>query len=357
MASKNRYGVILAGGRGARFWPLSRRKRPKQLLPFLSERSLLQETVARLRPLIPPERIWVLANEELRRAVIRQLPEVPARQVLAEPVARNTAPAIGLAAEVIRQNDPDAVLGIFPSDHHIERPGRFRVLARTAFGQAEQGKLTVLGIAPRWAETGYGYIEFPAGAEAGQPAPILRFLEKPDLKTARRLLAAKRFSWNAGMFFWRADVFLDQLRRHLPKTRALLAALPPLDSRRFRTCLRDVFPRMENISVDYAVLEQADEVHGVIAGDIGWNDLGSWNAVHDLLAGSPSANATRSETLLVDATGNYVEAPGKLVALLGVKNLIVVETPDATLIVDRSRAQDVRDLVKLLESSGRDDLL
>ncbi len=359
MGTQNRYALILAGGRGTRFWPRSRRGAPKQLLRFLDENSLLRATLERLRPVVPPERVWVLTGERLRRQVIRELPEVPRRQIVAEPVARNTAPCLGLAAHLVRQIDENAVLGVFPADHLIADSARFLKLARAAYKGAGQGHLMVMGIEPRWPETGYGYIEFPAGTKAGalKPVPVLRFREKPDLKTAKRYLRTGRFYWNSGMFFWRADVFLDALRKHLPRTCSLVEQVPPVSSRAFTKRLRELFPQAENISVDYAVLEKASGVMGLPAGDIGWNDLGSWNAVYELLAEHKRANVARTDALLIASEGNYVEAPGKLVALLGVENFVVVDTPDALLVADRSRAQQVGDIVRLLEKLKRDDLL
>jgi len=355
----NYYGLIMAGGRGTRFWPRSRRRTAKQVLRFMGERSLIQQTVDRLKPVLAPERIWIVTNEFLRDEIARQLPEVPARQILAEPAQRNTAPCIGLAAHILNSLDPDAVMGVFPADHYIARPARYLRLVRAAFRSAAAGKMVVLGIQPRWPETGYGYIEFPRGAKAGaiEPSPVLRFREKPDLKTAKRFLAAGNFYWNAGMFFWRTSVLLDALRRHRPRVATVLASLPPFESRNFRAKLRDTFPLCENISVDYAVLEKAEGVVGIAAGDIGWNDVGSWNAVYELMERDASGNAVRGETLLDDSSGNYVDVHGRLVALLGVKDLVVVDTPDALLIADRHRAQDVGVLVKLLEKAGREDLL
>lgn len=359
MAASHRYGLILAGGRGTRFWPRSRRSRAKQVLNFFGERSLIQATVDRLAPVLPPENIWILTNERLRPEIVKQLPEVPKRQILAEPAQRNTAPAIGLAARILSEADPDAVMGVFPADHIITKPARFVRLLRPAFKAAEQGKMVVLGIKPRWAETGYGYIEFPKGMQSGLPLPteVVAFREKPEKPVARRFLASGRHSWNAGMFFWKPSVILDALRAHLPGTASKLDSLPPFGAKGFAAALAEAFPLCENISIDHAVLEKAKGVVGFAADDIGWNDVGSWNAVFELQAASPDSNVSRHPVLSVDAAGNYVDAEGKLVALLGVKDLVVVDTPDAILIADRNRAQEVGELVKLLEAQKRDDLL
>ena len=356
----NRYGLILAGGRGTRFWPRSRRARAKQVLNFFGERTLIQETVDRLAPVLPPENIWILTNELLRAEIVKQLPEVPKRQILSEPVQRNTAPAIGLMAHLLNEMDPDSTMGVFPADHIITKPARYVRLLRPAFKAAEQGKIVVLGIQPRWAETGYGYVEFPRGVQPGLgiPLEVLAFREKPDLPTARKFLNAGRFYWNAGMFFWKTSVLLEALRQHLPKTATLLASIPPVISRGFAASLAKTFPMCEDISIDYAVLEKADNVVGLAADDIGWNDVGSFNAVFELHAEKPEANIARREILALDATGNYVDtAEEKVVALLGVKDLVIVDTPDALLIADRRRAQQVGDLVKMLEKQQRHDLL
>lgn len=359
MPKANYYGLILAGGRGTRFWPRSRRARAKQVLNFFGEQSLIQQTVDRLRPLLPPNRIWILTNEYLRAEIVKQLPDVPKEQILAEPAQRNTAAAIGLAAHILNGIDPKAVMGVFPADHIISRPTRFLRLLRPAFKAADQGKMVVLGIEPRWAETGYGYIEFPKAVENGvtTPQPVRRFREKPNATTAKKFVSAGHFYWNAGMFFWRASVLLDALRRYLPKTATLLAAVPPISDRKFASVVKKCFPLAEDISIDYAVLEKAEGVVGLPADDIGWNDVGSWNAVYELLPRDPNGNAGRGEMMVLDGSGNYIDAQGKIVALLGVKDLIVVDTPDALLIADRKRAQQVGDVVKMLESHKRDDLL
>ena len=355
----HRYGLILAGGRGTRFWPRSRRRSAKQVLKVVGDCSLIQATVRRLEPVIPPERLWVLTNHHLRDVIIGQLPQIPKAQILAEPAQRNTAPAIGLAAHILRSQDPDAVMGVFPSDHVIGKPAVFRKVIRAAFQGAAAGHLMVVGIQPRWAETGFGYVEFPRGVRPGATAavPVRRFHEKPEAAKARRYVSAGNFYWNSGMFFWRAGVLLEELRRHLPRTATLLAALPPFGSRRFGAALREAFPRCDNISIDYAVLEKAERVSGIPAGDFGWNDVGSWNAVYELSPRDACGNVLGAGDVALDSHQNFVDARGKVVALLGVRGLIVVDTPDALLVAARDRAQQVGGVVKELEARKREDLL
>src|SRR5262249_19498977 len=360
--NRHHYGLILAGGRGTRFWPRSRRSSAKQVLNVVGDRSLIQSTVDRLAPVIPPERLWLLTNDHLRDTIVKQLPEIPARQILAEPAQRNTAPAIGLAAAILHSTDPEAVMGVFPSDHVIGRTPPYRALLRSALKAASQGHLVVVGIQPRWPETGYGYVEFPKGCApgTGEALAVRRFHEKPQLPKARRYVAAGNYFWNSGMFFWRTSSLLDQLRRHLPKTATLLAALPSFGSRQFAARLKDAFPRCDNISIDFAVLERAaaaGEVRGIAAGDFGWNDVGSWNAVYELLERDSHGNAIALESIALDSHNNFVDARGKVVALVGVRNLIVVDTPDALLVASRDRAQQVGDIVKALEKRNRHDLL
>ncbi len=361
MPKSSYYAMIMAGGRGTRFWPRSRRRHAKQILNVFGSRTLIQHTFDRLRAFLPPERMWVITNHDLRDAIVRQLPEVPRRQIIAEPAQRNTAPCNGLAAHILNSVDRDAVIGVFPADHIVGKPARFRRLLSPAYRAAEQGNLVVLGIEPRWPETGYGYLEFPEGTQPGGLAavPVLRFHEKPDSDTARRYVAAGNYYWNSGVFFWRADAFLDALRKHLPKTATILAALPAFSSRQFAHRMAEAYPLSENISVDYAVMEKAANVVGLPAGgDLEWNDVGSWNAIYELLPHDADGNAARAAEILArSSTGNYVDAEGKLVALVGVEDLIVVDTKDALLVAARSRAQEVGQLVKALEQRKREDLL
>jgi mannose-1-phosphate guanylyltransferase len=356
--SSHTYGLILAGGRGTRFWPRSRKRSSKQVLNVVGDRSLIQATVDRLAPVIPPERLWVLTNEHLRETIIAQLPEIPKKQILSEPAQRNTAPAIGLAAHILHSIDRDAVMGVFPSDHVVGKPAAYRGVLKAALKGAASGNLMVVGIQPRWAETGYGYIEFPKGTAAGKEAvPVRRFREKPDGATAKKFVAAGNFYWNSGMFFWQTGTILDELRRNLPKTATILASLPAFGARKFAAEMERSFPLCENISIDYAVLEKAKKVAGIAAAEFGWNDVGSWNAVYELLPRDGHGNVAIHDSVILDSHNNFVDAKGKVVALLGVSDLIVVDTPDALLVASRGRAQGVGEILKDLEKRGRHELL
>ncbi len=360
MGNNNYYGLILAGGRGTRFWPQSRKRHAKQVLAIgLDERTLIQQTVDRLRPLIPAERLWILTNGFVRDEIIRQLPEIPAEQIIAEPAQRNTAPAIGLAAHILSGIDPDAIFGVFPSDHVIGNPDHYLDLVKIAFQSAAEGNIAVLGVEARWAETGYGYIEFPKDEPRTPTAVtrVIKFHEKPNKEKAQEYKDAGNYYWNAGMFFWKAGVIADALFRYRPSVAEPLAELPPFAAPNFMEELERVFPLCQDISIDFAVLEHATNVTGVPCDDFGWNDVGSWEAVYDLLPKDANSNAGRSEVITIKATGNYVDAGKKLVALIGVDNIIVVDTPDALLVVHRDKAQDVGQLVKDLETAGRENLL
>jgi mannose-1-phosphate guanylyltransferase len=356
--ANHRYGLIMAGGRGTRFWPRSRKRNAKQVLRFFGERSLIQQTVDRLQGVIPSENIWIVTNEYLQAEIRKQLPEVPKQQVVAEPSQRNTAPCIALAASILVQNDPDAVMGVFPADHLILKEARFRNFVKAAFRAAQDTDVVVLGIQPRWAETGYGYIEFPKALKAGgsEPLDVTSFREKPDERTAKRFVERGHFFWNSGMFFWKAATVLELMRQYQPKTATLLAGLPSFKSKQFGSALASAYPLCENISVDYAIIEKAGKVKGLALDDIGWNDVGSWEAVYDLAGKDKDGNASRGDLVVEGSTGNYVDA-SKTVALVSVQDLIVVDTPDALLVAKRNRAQDVSKLVKTLDAQKRDELV
>ena len=368
----NFYPVILAGGRGTRFWPLSRKKRAKQMLALNSERSMIQETVERLKSVASDKRFWVITNADLRDGVRKQLPKLPKAQIVAEPAGRNTAPAIGLAAALIAREDPAAVIGLFPSDHVIEDAMRFTAAVKKAVQIAAAGpNMVVMGIQPSRAETGYGYIEVQSGVPAKQvvrrePLKVLRFREKPDRDTAESYLRAGNYYWNSGMFVWAAQTLMEALREYLPKTAAILDEISGTwGTRKFDDTFARLYPKCENISVDYAVLEprsaQGEKSHlYCIPAEFRWNDLGSWTALYEHHSRdlADAANVIKADKAFeLDAAGNYVYSPKKFVAAVGVSGLVVVETDDALLITTRERAQDVGKIVKHLDEKKLKDLV
>ena len=355
------YPVILAGGRGTRFWPLSRKRRAKQLLALDGKQTMLQQTVARLAPMAAPSRFWIITNDDLRPAILRQLPKLPPQQIIAEPSGRNTAPAIGLAAFLLLRHDPDAVLGLFPSDHVIADPAGYRAILNRGIAIAAAGdNIVVLGIRPTRPETGYGYIESVAPDHDG-PLRVRRFTEKPELAKARQFLEAGNYFWNSGMFLWRADTLANALREHLPNTAALLEKIAAAYStRKFADTFRKLYPKCENISIDFAVLEprsargEAQSRIFCLPSDFGWNDLGSWTALHEHHAAKSKPGdgslVSASGSFALNAKNNYVHAPGKFVALVGVSNLVIVETEDALLVTTLDQSQDVGKVVKHLDA-------
>jgi mannose-1-phosphate guanylyltransferase len=358
-ATFNFYPVILAGGRGTRFWPLSRKRMAKQLLPLNSKKSMIQETVERLLPLAKAKQFWIITNGDLRDPIVRQLKKLEKKQILAEPVGKNTAPAIGLAAFILARHDPNAVIGMFPSDHVIADEKRFRDdIARAAKLASQGANIVVIGIKPTRAETGYGYIE--AGSEVGKGVlQVRRFTEKPTAKVAGQFVKAGNFFWNSGMFVWGAQTLADALCEHLPETAPLLDEIAAnYGTRRFEKTIAKLYPKCENISIDYALLEprsaKGEGTSGIycIPAAFGWNDLGSWTALHEHRnAGNDDAanviSAERSFTL--NAQGNFIHSDRKFVAAVGVSNLVVVETDDALLITTREHSQDVGKIVKYLD--------
>ncbi len=345
--------LVLAGGSGTRFWPASRRARPKQLLALDGKRSLLQQTVDRLAPLVPPESVWISTTAELAAAVREELPEVPAQQILAEPAGRNTAPAIAyslLAMPEARRRRPVVVL---PSDHRIASPESFLATVRAAGEVAERDdRMLALGVTPRRPETGFGYLELGeplAGADGLRR--VARFTEKPDLATAERFVASGTHLWNAGIFVFRGTTLLAALERHAPDLAAGLAAIVAEPG-----WVDELYPRLPSISIDYAVMERLDDL-ATLPLDCGWDDLGSWGALADVLASDAGGNAARGELVAVESSGNVVYSDGGTVALLGVDGLVVVRTADVVLVLPRERAQDVRRIVSELERRGRGELL
>ena len=329
---------------------------------------MLQQAVARLKPLIPADRIWTVTNAEQAAAVRKQVPASARKRVLIEPLGMNTAVAIGLAAIHIRRiARGDALMAVLPADHYIEQPQKFREIMSAAINVARQpGRMVVLGIPPTRPETGFGYIERMGEPLTSQGFPVFavrRFTEKPELRLAQEYVASGNYHWNAGMFFWRVSTFLDNLKSFLPKTHAALERLAEyIGTRGYERKLCAIYPKLENISVDYAVLEPATRAEGpprvfVIPAEVGWSDIGSWAAVYELLAKNSGENVLAGQGHALDAEGNFLWSPSKFVAAIGVRDLVVVETPEALLICPRDRAQDVGKIVKWLEAQRRKDLL
>ena len=364
----NFYPVILAGGRGTRFWPLSRKRRAKQVLALDGDRTMIQQTVARLLPLAPAANLWVITNAELRPAIRRQLTRIKTQQVLAEPLGRNTAPAIGLAAFILLRRDPRAVLGMFPADHVITEQKKFRKIIEQAAALAAEGdNMVVMGIRPTRPETGYGYIE-AGGSAARGVLRVRRFTEKPNAERAQEFLDAGHYYWNSGMFVWSARTLAHALREHLSETAPYLEEIAAaFGTAKFEKTFRQLYPKCENISVDYALAEprSAKGEHAsnlfCIPSEFGWNDLGSWAALYEHQVRKQPRDGDNvlegDASFALNASGNYVHAPGKFVATVGVSNLVVVDSGDALLITTREQAQDVGKIVKHLDDKKLSKLL
>jgi mannose-1-phosphate guanylyltransferase len=349
--------LILAGGSGTRFWPLSRKSRPKQLLALEGERTLLRDTLERLAPVIGPEAVWVCTTEALAEAVRRDLPEVPPEQILSEPEGRNTAPAIAWSVRSMPEAARREVVAVLPADHRMGDPAAFRdALERAARVVEREDRVMTLGVVPRWAETGYGYLELEPVELEPDPSPrdvrrVRRFVEKPSEENARRFLESGNYLWNAGIFLFRGSTLLDLVALHQPELSRGLEAIAAAPGR-----LRELYGRLPADSIDYAIMEKLDGI-ATLPLDCGWSDLGSWEALDEILPADSQGNTGRGDTLAVEAGGNLLFADQGTIAVLGVEGLVVVRTGDAVLVMPKARSQEVRKLVAELAARGRGDLL
>lgn len=360
--SERLYALIMAGGSGTRFWPLSRQRTPKHLLNVIGGNSLLQETYARVARFIPPQRILVITNRQQRRLITRHLSNLDPACLILEPSPRNTAPCIGLAAFHIYHRDPDAILITLPSDHLIEDHDKFKEAIERAVETVKRTDgLVTFGITPSRPETGYGYIQIERQGEPDLPQGVFRvrtFAEKPNLETARRFLESGDFFWNSGMFVWRAERILKELEEHQPEIYHLLTtAFQHWGTNRFNRILLSGWSSLRPISIDYGVMEVTRSPIYMVKGEFNWSDVGSWDAIYRLKAQRDGENVAIGEAIFQDCRSSLIYSPDHLIALIGMEETLVVHTPDATLICPLTRAQEVKQVVERLQRENRDHLL
>lgn len=356
------YAVIMAGGIGSRFWPQSRKARPKQFLNVFGEATLLQNTLARLQGLVPPERCIIVTNERYVAQTRNQLPALPPQNILAEPVGRNTAPAIAFAAVKLLAEDPDATMVVLPADHLIRDVAQFHEVVRIAIDKAQEpGALVTIGITPTHPATGYGYIQFGHPSDLEQTElrafPVRTFAEKPNIATAERFLDSGDFLWNSGMFIWRADTILAQMQHHLPDAYDAFAPLKEaIGTDHEAKAIEAAYHKSPRISIDYGVMERADKVF-VVPGDFGWSDVGDWRAVFDLREKDKHGNALQNHVIVHDSSRCMVQAEDRLIVLIGIHDTVVVDTEDALLICHRESTQQVKNVVTYLHSHQLDEYI
>lgn len=350
------YPVIMAGGSGTRFWPLSRKARPKQFLPLASKAPLITDTAARLKGLASVKDIFVVCGPLHAKAAAKLVKGLPKKNLLVEPVARNTAPAIALAAVNVAARDPEGILVVLPSDHHVaDVPGFKKVLAEAA-RIAQGGHIVTLGIKPHRPETGYGYIQVGGALEGGGNA-VQAFKEKPDVETAAAYMESGQYLWNAGIFVFRADVILKAFAQHMPEMQKGLDALrKAVGKRTYAGVLKRVFPKLPSISIDYGVMEKASNI-AVLPGDFGWSDVGSFAAIPEVRPTDAKGNVVSGEAIVVDSQGCVVLADKRPVAVVGLTDVVVVDAGDAILVVPKDKSQDVRKVVEELKARKREKFL
>ena len=345
------FAVIMAGGLGTRFWPKSREKHPKQLLNIYGKKTLIQNTVDRLRPLVPDERLFVVSTQSQLKEIKNQLPFIPTKNYIIEPRGKNTAPCIGLSALFLERLDPESVMVVLPADHLIANNRLFHKTIKVATKiAAERENLVTIGIKPSYPATGYGYVQFNEKLENVNGVQLLKvktFAEKPNLETARRFIKSGDFLWNSGIFIWKTQTILREIEENIPHLYdGLLEIKKALGTPAQDKTIERVYCQIKSISIDYGVMEHAKDV-AVLKGEFEWNDLGTWDEVYKLHKKSKDENVLLGPHIVKDSKGCFIDAPNKCVAVVGLDNIMVVETDDAILICPRDRAQDVRDVVEI----------
>jgi len=358
------YAVIMAGGGGTRLWPVSRRERPKQLLPLLGKETLFQSTVARLEKLFPPERILVVTVAEQARVMQEQVPSIPEENYLIEPAPRGTASVVALAAAVLKGRDPQAAMAIQTADHHIRNKDLFQYLISTAFEVAETGYLVTLGITPTFPSTGYGYIQQGDALKGDYKYPVYevkRFKEKPDEATAQQLLQSGDHSWNSGMFVWRVDVILAEIERQMPELFKAVSRIASVwDAAERDDVLRSQWMDLKSQTIDYGIMEKAEKVAVLPAGGLGWSDVGSWDSLFEVLLPDVNGNvSTNAQHLGMDTHNTLVYGGNdqRLVVTIGLDDMVIVDAGDVLMICKVDQSQKVRDVVEYLKKYHQEKYL
>lgn len=351
--------LIMAGGKGERFWPRSRVTLPKQFLSLTDDgKTMIQLTVERIRPLVELEDIYIATNENYKELVKQQLPGLPEENILCEPIGRNTAPCIGLGAVHVAAKYEDAVMIVLPSDHLIKHNDIFTETFTNACELAEQGEnLVTVGITPNYPETGYGYIKYDNTAKTGVSYPVQKFVEKPDLETAKSYLADGSYLWNSGMFVWRVSVILDCFKKYMSSTfDGLLKIKEAIGTDSEKDVLQKEFPNLESQSVDYGIMEKAENIY-TLAGNFGWDDVGSWLAVGRIKENDENGNVVNGNVITVNTKNCVIEGDKKLIATVGLRDVVVVDTKDATLITTKENAGEIKQVLAKLRETGKNEYL
>lgn len=354
----NLYAVIMAGGVGSRFWPRSKKKLPKQLLKIIGDSTMIQATVDRLNGLVEKKNIYIISNEEQRPEVVKQLHDVPVENIIDEPFGRNTAAAIGFASIIIKEKDPDALTFVFPADHIIKDEDNFRntLLSAAKFANESKGLLTI-GINPSRPETGYGYIQINDNKVSDNIFKVYSFAEKPNYATAVRFLESGDFLWNSGMFIWRVDTILEEMKMLMPDLyNGLIKISESLSKSNFKEVLTNVYSQLKKVSIDYGIMEKSSKVY-LTRGSFIWSDVGSWEEVYQLAEKNEDGNSLSGNIYTDMVVDSYIYSPEKLTAVIGVDNLIVINHDDTLLICRRDKAQEVKKVVDYLKIKKMDEYL
>ena len=352
------YSIIMAGGIGARFWPRSKKKSPKQLLKIMGEKTMIQETFLRLNGLVPRENIFIVTNEIQKPGIMEQLPEVPIENIIVEPFGRNTAACIGLASIIINKRSPNAVTFVMPADHIIQDNEKFIATLKTAAQFSyENDALVTIGIQPTKPETGYGYIQIDEDSTKNNVYKVLTFAEKPNYSTAVNFIKSGDFFWNSGMFTWKIDTILNEIKQYMPDLyEGLFQLSDQLDNPDFQNILSHVYGQLKSVSIDYGIMEKSNKVY-LVKGVFSWSDVGSWEAVYDLSEKDQDGNV-KVGTIYTDlALDSYIYSPEKFTAVIGLDNIIVINTKNALLICKRDKAQDVKNVIDYLKLNKLDEHL